>query len=89
MPHYEFVCNACKKTFLTILTIAERGKDCLPALRQSRGRTEVVCLLCHHLEEKRLNTAARGGGYALRVRGKRRSPRDLLGAHVLGRHSRS
>jgi putative FmdB family regulatory protein len=23
MPHYEFVCNACKKTFLTILTIAE------------------------------------------------------------------
>ncbi|MCU1252840.1 MAG: hypothetical protein JWQ49_5869, partial [Edaphobacter sp.] len=23
MPHYEFVCNACKKTFLKTLTIAE------------------------------------------------------------------
>ncbi len=66
MPHYEFVCNACKKTFLTILTIAERGKDCLPALRQSRGTTEVVCLLGHHLEEEHLNTARYGGSSALR-----------------------
>jgi putative FmdB family regulatory protein len=23
MPHYEFVCNACQKTFLMTLTIAE------------------------------------------------------------------
>jgi putative FmdB family regulatory protein len=27
MPHYEFVCNACKKTFLTILTIAEHDAE--------------------------------------------------------------
>ena len=27
MPHYEFVCNACKKTFLKILTIAEHDAE--------------------------------------------------------------
>ncbi len=26
MPHYEFFCNACKKTFSRILTIAEHGQ---------------------------------------------------------------
>ena len=25
MPHYEFFCNACKKTFLKILTMAEHA----------------------------------------------------------------
>ena len=27
MPQYEFFCNACKKTFPRILTIAEHGKE--------------------------------------------------------------
>jgi putative FmdB family regulatory protein len=27
MPHYEFVCSACKKTFLKLLTIAEHDAD--------------------------------------------------------------
>ena len=27
MPQYEFFCNACKKTFSKILTIAEHGKE--------------------------------------------------------------
>jgi len=27
MPHYEFVCNACKKTFSKILTIAEHDAE--------------------------------------------------------------
>jgi putative FmdB family regulatory protein len=27
MPHYEFVCNACKKTFSQILTIAEHDAE--------------------------------------------------------------
>ena len=27
MPQYEFFCNACKKTFSMILTIAEHGKE--------------------------------------------------------------
>jgi hypothetical protein len=34
----------------------------------------VVCLFCHHLEEERLNTAARGGAYALRQILLRRPP---------------
>ncbi len=27
MSHYEFFCNACKKTFSRILTIAQHGKE--------------------------------------------------------------
>jgi putative FmdB family regulatory protein len=27
MPHYEFVCNACKKTFSKILTISEHDAE--------------------------------------------------------------
>jgi putative FmdB family regulatory protein len=27
MPRYEFFCNACKKAFSRILTIAEHGKE--------------------------------------------------------------
>ena len=27
MPHYEFVCNACQKTFLKTLTIAEHDAE--------------------------------------------------------------
>ena len=27
MPHYEFVCSACKKTFLKTLTIAEHEAE--------------------------------------------------------------
>jgi putative FmdB family regulatory protein len=27
MPHYEFLCNACKKTFAKILTIAQHEKE--------------------------------------------------------------
>jgi putative FmdB family regulatory protein len=27
MPHYEFVCNACKKTFTETLTIAEHDAE--------------------------------------------------------------
>jgi putative FmdB family regulatory protein len=27
MPHYEFVCKACKKTFLKTLTIAEHDAE--------------------------------------------------------------
>ena len=27
MPHYEFFCNACKKPFLKILTIAEHEAE--------------------------------------------------------------
>ena len=30
MPHYEFFCNACKKTFSKVLTIAEHDKEKLP-----------------------------------------------------------
>jgi len=35
MPHYEFFCNACKKTFSKILTITQHDveKTALPALR--------------------------------------------------------
>ena len=36
----------------------------MPALRQSRGRTALVCLFCRHLEEERLS-ATIGGAYAL------------------------
>jgi len=69
MPHYEFFCSACKQTFSKILTITEHDaeKTGLPALRQSRGRTTLVCLFCHHLEEERLNTAAPAGAYALQT----------------------
>ncbi len=27
MPHYDFFCQACQKTFSRILTIAEHGKE--------------------------------------------------------------
>ncbi len=27
MPHYEFLCHTCKKTFSRILTIAEHDKE--------------------------------------------------------------
>ena len=27
MPHYEFFCNACKKTFSKVLTIAEHDTN--------------------------------------------------------------
>jgi putative FmdB family regulatory protein len=27
MPHYEYVCNTCKKTLLKILIIAEHGAE--------------------------------------------------------------
>ena len=27
MPHYEFVCNACKKTFTKTLTVAEHDAE--------------------------------------------------------------
>jgi putative FmdB family regulatory protein len=27
MPNYEFICNACKKTFSMILTIAEHDEE--------------------------------------------------------------
>ena len=27
MPHYEFLCNACKKTFSKVLTIAEHETE--------------------------------------------------------------
>jgi putative FmdB family regulatory protein len=27
MPHYEFFCNACKKTFSKVLTIAEHDAN--------------------------------------------------------------
>ena len=27
MPHYEYVCNACKKTFLKTLTLAEHDGE--------------------------------------------------------------
>jgi putative FmdB family regulatory protein len=27
MPHYEFFCHACKKTFSKILTVAEHEKE--------------------------------------------------------------
>jgi putative FmdB family regulatory protein len=27
VPHYEFFCHACKKTFSSILTIAEHDKE--------------------------------------------------------------
>jgi putative FmdB family regulatory protein len=27
MPHYDFFCHACQKTFSKILTIAEHGKE--------------------------------------------------------------
>ena len=67
MPHYEFFCNACKKTFSKILTITEHDaeKTACPHCGTSRGRTMLVYLLCRHLEEERLNTAARAGAYAL------------------------
>jgi putative FmdB family regulatory protein len=30
MPHYEFFCNACKKAFLKILTIADHDAEKTP-----------------------------------------------------------
>ena len=27
MPHYDFFCHACQRTFSKILTIAEHGKE--------------------------------------------------------------
>ena len=27
MPHYEFICNSCHKTFLMTLTIAQHDAD--------------------------------------------------------------
>ena len=31
MPHYEFVCNACKKSFEKILTMSEHDAEKTPA----------------------------------------------------------
>ena len=58
MPHYEFICNACKKTFSETLTIAEHDteKTACPHCG-SQDRTMLVYLLCSHLKEERLNTA--------------------------------
>jgi len=63
MPHYEFFCNACKKPFSKILTMAEHDAErtACPHCSKSRGRTELVCLLRCHLEEERLNPPARVG----------------------------
>ncbi len=60
MPHYEFFCNACKKTFSRILTIAEpcQGEDHLPALRRQERRAALVRLLRHYVEEERLTTVS-------------------------------
>ncbi len=53
MPHYEFFCHACKKTFSKIL--AREGEDCLLALRQPQSRAALGRLLRGHLEEERVN----------------------------------
>ena len=61
MPHYEFVCNACQKTFETIVTMAEH--DAEKTACPHCGSQEVeqrVRLLCHHLEEERLSERYRG-----------------------------
>jgi len=60
MPHYEFVCNACKKTFTKTLTVAEHDAktttcpDC-----GSRRRPVLVNVLCCHLEKECLNPVIR------------------------------
>jgi len=47
MPHYEFFCKGCQKTF----------SDCLSAVRQQERRAALVCLLSSHIEEERVKPA--------------------------------
>ena len=66
MPHYEFFCHACKKTFSKVLTLAEYDKG------------EVICPDCGSKEveqswsafsaitsRKAPDTFSKGGAYAV------------------------
>ena len=69
MPHYEFFCNTCNKTFPKILTIAQHDADMTAcpycgshAVEQCWSAFSVVTL-----KEERLTLAARGGAYQLLI----------------------
>ena len=53
MPHYNFLCRACKKEFSKILTLSEqeKGKIVCPLQKQGR-RAAVGGLLCSDLKEE-------------------------------------
>jgi putative FmdB family regulatory protein len=61
MPHYEFFCHACKKTFSKVLTLAEyeEGEFLCPHCGSNNVEQELVRVLCHHFQEERLRTKAR------------------------------
>ena len=40
MPHYEFFCHACKKTFSRILTIARHDKEKIACPRCGSKKVE-------------------------------------------------
>jgi putative FmdB family regulatory protein len=40
MPQYEYFCNACKKTFSRILTIAEHSEEKITCLHCSSKNVE-------------------------------------------------
>ena len=50
MPHYEFLCHACQKTFSKILVLVdyEKGGICVSALREPQRRAARIGLLRHH-----------------------------------------
>jgi putative FmdB family regulatory protein len=54
MPHYNFLCRACKKEFSKILTLSEqeKGKIVCPHCKKQGRRAAVGGLLCSDLKEE-------------------------------------
>ncbi len=58
MPHYEFYCHACRKTFTKILTLVdyEEGGVVCPHCGSHKVRAMLVPFLRCHFEEECLRT---------------------------------
>ena len=56
MPHYEFFCHACKKTFSSILTIAEHDKEKVtcPHCGSKERRAALVRVFRDNREKERI-----------------------------------
>lgn len=54
MPHYEFLCHTCKKTFSKILALVDYEEGEIRCPRG--GGAMLVGLQRHHREEERLTT---------------------------------
>jgi putative FmdB family regulatory protein len=64
MPHYEFFCNACKRPFLKILTVAEHDAEKTPCSHCGSHEVEQRWSAFSAVTSKKsaLNQAAPGGG---------------------------